>query len=524
MPTIYTRQVRAGHIPVKILNLKTAQYVSLIANLQAFLRRHFNLMKILLAYLCHYQDRFDYFISKIPVGLVSLAAYLEQQGYDVTLANYSQIGHRRALNAILSIKPDLLGLSLFSHNRIDTLQLIRALKKARPQTIITVGGPHATFLADEIIARYPEIDYLIAGEGEKAFARLVQRLTQGKRDKTKIIPSELIDNLDSLPAPGKFSGKLMGIDPKQQFSFIVTSRGCSHQCVFCSSPQFWQRRVRYRSPEHIVEEMKLLHKKYGIIYFSLRDDNFTMHRGRVLAFAHLLQSQRLYFLWNCQARIDTVDEEMLIAMKRAGLEHIQYGVESGSEKILALYNKYTSLKRIEETAAITRKVGVNLSVYLMVGMAGEGRSDIAMTKALIKKIRPCDGMVSPVALYPGTALYKQEVARGAMSNDVWFKVKAPGIYLRNDQQATRWMSELILHLSRIQVAALYREKDFTAHRLVAGADCWVTDLLEGDFYVEEGNYRRARECYQRIIENHPHNPWGYLRMKKLKKIQAFTNG
>lgn len=510
----------ARHISVKNPQCKKPQRYFLNQAFSDFLRRHFNLMKILLAYLCHYQDRSDYFISKIPVGLVSLAAYLEHQGYDVTLANYSHIGCRRAVNAILHMKPDLLGVSLFSHNRIVTLQLIRALKKAQPQTIVIVGGPHATFLADEIIARYPEIDYLIAGEGEKACAHIVQRIMQGKRDQTKIIRSGLIDNLDSLPAPGKFSGKLIGIDPKQQFSFIVTSRGCSHQCVFCCSPQLWQRRVRYRSAEHIVEEMKFLHKKYGIIYFSLRDDNFTLHRERVLAFAQMLQSQRLYFLWNCQARVDTVDEEMLVAMKRAGLEHIQYGVESGSEKILALYKKYTSLKRIEETAAITRKVGINLSVYLMVGMTGEVRSDIALTKALIKKIRPCDGMVSPVALYPGTALYKQEVARGAINNDAWFKVKGCGIYLRDDRQVSRWMGELILQLSRIQASACYREKDFSAHRLVVGVDCWVTDLLEGDFYVEEGNYRRARECYLNIIKSHPHNPWGYLRMKELNKIKG----
>ncbi len=205
-------------------------------------------MKVLLAYLCHYQDRHDYFMSIIPVGLVSIAAYLDKQGFDVTLANFSQMGHRKALHKITELKPDVLGLSLFTHNRIDTLKLIKAVKKASPRTIIAIGGPHATFLADEIIRRYSEVEYIISGEGEKSFSRLLKRIARGQKTDRKIISSELVEDLDTLPPPGNFSGTLIGVEPREQFSFIITSRGCPHQCVFCSSPRFWKRKVRYRSP------------------------------------------------------------------------------------------------------------------------------------------------------------------------------------------------------------------------------------------------------------------------------------
>ena len=475
-------------------------------------------MKVLLAYLCHYKDRHDYFMSKMPVGIVSIAAYLEKQRFNVTLANFSQMGYRKALHEISQIKPAVLGLSLFTHNRIDTLKLIKAVKKALPRTLIVIGGPHATFLADEIIGRYSEVDYIIAGEGEKSFSILLKRIARGEKTDRKIISSEMVEDLDTLPSPGNYSGTLIGIEPTEQFSFIITSRGCVHRCVFCSSPRFWKRMVRYRSPEHIVKEIKYLYEKYGIIYFSIRDDNFTLCKERVLKFAKLLQDSQLYIMWNCQARVDTIDEEMLIAMKRAGLEHIQYGVESGSEKVLRLYNKYSSIEKIKKAAAITRRVGVYLSIYLMTGMEGEEQGDTNKTKNLIKKICPNDGIVSPVALYPGTRLYEQVKKKDEIGDDVWFDKMDSGIYLRSDKKVHQWMTELILELDRIKYLSRYREKDYKLHRQVAGTECWVTDILEGDYQFEKERYREAKKSYQRIINNHPQNPWGYLRMKKLKKV------
>jgi radical SAM superfamily enzyme YgiQ (UPF0313 family) len=480
-------------------------------------------MKVLLAYLCHYQDRHDYFMSIIPVGLVSIAAYLESQGFEVTLANFSRLGHKKALRKITELKPDVLGLSLFSHNRIDTFKLITAVKKALPRIIITIGGPHATFLADEIIKRYREVDFILSGEGETSFARLLKKIARGENPDQKIIAPEMVENLDLLPSPGAFSGRLIGVDPKDQFSFIITSRGCPHQCVFCSSPQFWKRKVRFRSPAHIVEEIQLLHKKYGIIYFSIRDDNFTLSKMRVLRFTRLLQNNKLYIMWNCQARVDTIDEEMLVAMKRAGLEHIQYGVESGSEKVLRLYNKYSSMEKIKRAAAITRRVGVYLSIYLMTGMEGEEQSDISKTKEFIKKIYPSDGIVSPVALYPGTSLYNKMKKKGHIADDIWFDKIESGIYLRTDRQASKWMADLILELKQISNKSRYRDKSFKLHRTVTGDECWVTDILEGDYHLEEGQYNKAQECYQRIINNHPQNPWGHLRMKRLQDVFTLKN-
>lgn len=473
-------------------------------------------MKVLLAYLCQYQDRHDYFLSMMPVGLVSIAAGLEKEGHEITLANFSSAGHRKALRQIVTIKPKVIGLSLFTHNRIDTLTLAHELKQALPESIVVLGGPHATFLADEILKHYPEIDYIIQGESEQSFSELLKMLGRRERPAEKVIASRTIENIDTLPAPGSFSGNLIGVDVKEQFHFIITSRGCPSACVFCSSPAFWQRRVRYRSPGSIFHEIQYLNKKYGMQYFSIRDDNFTMNKKRVLEFCRQLREGALYIMWNCQARVDTIDEEMLIAMKRAGLEHIQYGVESGSAKILKRYDKHITIENIERAAAITRRAGVYLSIYLMAGMEGETQDDIDRTKQLITKILPTDGIVSPVALYPGTLLYEQAKKNKMCSDAMWFSKKDAGIFLRTDEQAKKWMAELLLELERIQRKSAYREEDFARHREVAGGDCWVTDILEGDYYFNRKQHRNAERCYRRVITEYPQNPWGHLRMENLK--------
>jgi radical SAM superfamily enzyme YgiQ (UPF0313 family) len=223
----------------------------------------------------------------------------------------------------------------------------------------------------------------------------------------------------------------------------------------------------------------------------------------------------MYIMWNCQGRVDTVDEEMLAAMKQAGLEHIQYGVESGSEKILNQYAKHITLKQIEHAAAITRRVGVYLSMYLMTGMEGETQRDTDATRALIKRILPSDGIVSPVALYPGTALYEQAKKRGLVSDALWFEKKNAGVFLRDDGQVKRWMDELLSELASIKKKSQYREEDFRKHRQVVGDDCWVTDIMEGDYYLTIRRYRNAEECYRRVITKYPQNPWGHLRMDTL---------
>lgn len=476
-------------------------------------------MKILLCYLCEREDRGDYFISMLPQGMLTMASYLEMKGHTVILANHSRDGYKKAAENISKHRPDIIGISVFTYNRNVSIKLAELVKSRDKKIKIALGGYHATFLADEFARHYPFIDYIIRGEGELAMAMLADSLAKGIHPE-RIIEGERLIDLDEIPFPGKMTGTIHGVNPNEQFKFLITSRGCHHSCGYCSSPGYWGRRVTFRSPENMLDEIRFLHEKYGIIYFSIRDDNFTMNRKRLMKFTSLLKKSGIYIMWNCQSRVDSVDEEMLIEMKRVGLEHIQYGVESGSERMLKLYDKNISIENILKAAAATRRAGVYLSIYLMSGMTGETRSDVNKTVSLIKKIFPGDGIVSPVAYYPGTPLYESAKNQGLVSGDLWFKSKLRGIFARTDQDAASWMRLLLNELGVIRERSWYRAEDFARHREICGASCWVTDILEGEFWYDCEKFSKAEKLYLRVIESLPKNVWGYMRMGKLK----FTSG
>ncbi|MCX8124990.1 MAG: cobalamin-dependent protein [Spirochaetes bacterium] len=471
-------------------------------------------MKIVLGYCVEKEHRNDYYLTLLPVGLVSIASYLSHKGFDVTLANFSKESLENIVKKIKEIKPQIIGFSLYTHNRHITFAIINKIKKILPKTVIVLGGPHATFLAKEIIAHYPAVDYVVEGEGEEAMLLLARSIKAHKPINNRIIHWHKSVNLHTLPYPAKFGGNCIGVNPNEQYKYIITSRGCSFNCTFCDSPSFWGRKVRFRDIDDVIDELEVLYKKYGIIYFSIRDDNFTLKKDRVYELSHKMIKKKLYMMWNCQARVDAVDEAMLIAMKKAGLEHIQYGVESGSQKILSLYDKKITIEKIIQAATITRNVGVYLSVYLMVGMENETYEDIKKTKKIIHTMLPGDCIVSPVALYPGTRLYEKQKEKGILDDSIWFKKKDAGIFLRNEPFIKEWMNELLMHTYNLREKAWYKAKDFALHRKVVGQS-WVTDILEGDYYLDNERYPEASRLYSKVIKTMPDNPWGYMRFGKL---------
>lgn len=470
-------------------------------------------MKTALVYLCGFEDRHDYFLSSPPAGLMSVASYLEGRGIETALLNYSSAGYRRAVADIKKTGPSLVGVSLYTHNRIESIKFIRELKKAAPGVIVVAGGPHAGPLAEQLLKEVKEIDFVVRGEGERVMEKLARDVERGTLPPKKVLEALPVENLDTLPFAGKFSGRSLGVDPNEHYKVIITSRGCAYSCSFCCSPSFWGRRVRFRSAAHIADEIEYLRKTYGIIFFSIRDDNLTLQKKRLVEFCRLLVERKLYIMWNCQSRVDTVDEEMLVAMKRAGCEQVQFGVESGSERILARYDKKTGVDSIREAARLARRVGLYLFYYLMTGMEGETAADVKKTVALIRSTLPGDGIVSPVALYPGTRLYREAV-KNRLDERVWFRDRSPGVYLRNDPVVGEWMDILVNELGMIRERSWYRAGDFAAHRGVAGDDCWVTDILEGDYSLDGEDHASAEKCYRRVMERHPENCWGYLRMGK----------
>jgi len=481
-------------------------------------------MRIWLAYKSHREGADDPFTSLLPVGLLSMNAVLREAGYDCLVANLSGIEIDDVIPRFISDSPAVIGLSQFTHNRIETLDLARALKKRLPGCFVLVGGPHATFRWREILESSPFVDAVAVGEGESTMLELVRAIS-GKALSLQGIPGlavrgadgsaylvaerQLLQNLDSIPEPGRYYDNFIGVNLRQQLEFIITSRGCPSSCNFCSSPGFWGRKLRFRSPASMVDEIRHLRDSFGLIYFSIRDDTFTTDKKRVIEFCRSLLRERIFILWNCQSRVNSVDSEMLAWMKRAGCECIQLGIESGSKPVLESLGKRISPSESESVAKLVHDAGIRLSIYLIAGTPEESDEDINATCRLISLMRPDDGQVSPLVYYPGTRLFEQGVESGAVSADLFEKARAPSCPVRSDANVVRTTNKYLKSLEASSVSAGFTSADFARQKTLLGY-CHATNLMAGEFYAACGDEESALKEYNEIVLVDRDNPWGWL--------------
>jgi anaerobic magnesium-protoporphyrin IX monomethyl ester cyclase len=479
-------------------------------------------MKVLLAYKSHPEGADDPFTSLLPAGLLSLDAVLRQAGHRVTLANLSGLRWDAVRRLLKKVRPEVVGISQFTHNRVDSLKLASLAKEIDPSCFVLLGGPHATHAWQDLLAGHREIDAVVLGEGEATLIELLEALSAGRPlsgvagiaypegGQGVATPARPpIADLDLLPLSGASTGESFGVDYRRQLEFVITSRGCPASCLFCSSPLFWGRGVRFRSPASVVGEIRLLKERYGLIYFSFRDDTFTTDRKRVLEICRLMQEERLHVMWNCQSRVTAVDEEMLIAMKRAGCECIQFGVESGSPEMLKALGKRILPADVEKAADAVRRVGINLSVYLITGIPGEGEADLQQTVRLIERIRPQDGQVSPLVYYPGTRLFAQAVQGHAAPADLFEQEGGEGFLVRKDPFVERSRLAMLKALGKAGRKGAFGLGDFDRQRALLGYS-FVTEMLCAEALEQEDDWEGALALYRSMVRAEPENPWGFL--------------
>lgn len=215
-----------------------------------------------------------------------------------------------------------------------------------------MGGPHPSNKPDEVLSN-KYVDFIYRTEGEIGFCELLQRLRNGrnnfssisnlgyKEDRKRIFnPFKVTENLDDLPFPSYDLIKVESypktyMTKKGPYAPIITSRGCPYPCTYCSAGKVSGKKLRMRSPENIIEEIKLLKNRHHIKEFQIWDDNFTLNKKRVYEFCRLLVKENIDLSWWCPngLRIETLDEDLIRTMKETGLYAIALGIESGSEKI-----------------------------------------------------------------------------------------------------------------------------------------------------------------------------------------------
>lgn len=484
-------------------------------------------MTILLAYISGVSTRDDPYISLLPCGLCYLHSVLREAGFASILANFSGWPGTEIERQLGEIRPDVLAISQWTHNRHASLELARTARRLHPECTIIMGGAHATFQRDELLYRGSPVDLVVLGEGEETLLELAGNMKNGRNwhgirgiacrlgDRIVTTPERpFLADLDALPFASLHLDNSIGVDRELQAEFIVTARGCPSSCSFCSSPGFWKRRVRFRSPAHIADEIRFIGERYGLIYFSLRDDTFTADRQRTIDFCRLLIERRAHIIWNCQSRVTALDDELLVWMKRAGCECVQLGVESGSPGTLARLGKNITPQQVERAAAAVRRVGINLSVYLISDIPGESAGDLAETVELVRRIRPDDGYVSPLAYYPGTSLFAEAVAAGLVAADVFQRNRAPAVYAAGKPgRASRRL------LQALGGQSLGTARDFRLQKKLLGY-CHATNVLAGEYHRGRGEARAAEREFMEILDHENDNPWGWFMLGELMTEQG----
>jgi radical SAM superfamily enzyme YgiQ (UPF0313 family) len=258
-----------------------------------------------------------------------------------------------------------------------------------------------------------------------------------------------------------------------------------------------------------VDEIMYIRDKFGLIYFSIRDDTFSADRIRALEFCSTLIDRRADILWNCQSRVSAIDEDLVIMMKRAGCECIQLGIESGSPRILRQLGKSILPAQVELACAIIRAFGINLSVYLISDIPGETDDDVRQTIELLRRIHPDDGYVSPLAYYPGTRLFTDAVASGLSIKSIFAATSGNALYASPNKRYSS--GRLLKELSNNRVKDTTR---FNVQKELLGY-CNITNILAGEFYRQIGNQISAEREFREVIAMQPDNPWGWFLLGEL---------
>ncbi|MCW4019476.1 MAG: B12-binding domain-containing radical SAM protein [Candidatus Bathyarchaeota archaeon] len=373
----------------------------------------------------------------IPLGIGYLAAFLEKNDYEVNVID-CQVDYpspKQLADKFAKTKPDLIGLTSATLTYKPALEIVKIAKEVCPNCLTVMGGPHVTVLDEQTMVEPNAPDVVARGEGEQTLLELAELSSEpalgklgkvngitfkknGKLVRTK--DREFIQNLDELSHPAydhfdlrgyKFSGKM--------YLPIITSRGCPFNCAFCLASQMCGRGFRARSPKKVVDELEWLRDEHGADAYAFYDDTFTFDKQRAFDICQEIIDRKVDLPWDCRTRVDQVTVEMLQKMKRANCKLIHYGVESGSQKMLNLMRKGTTVKQNARAIKLTKEIGIGAAISVVVGYPGETPEMLQQTVEFMEKTKPDYVYMCQAIPYPGTEMAAQLEKLGWTMDPDW---------------------------------------------------------------------------------------------------------
>lgn len=385
-----------------------------------------------------------------PLGILAVGSFLEKNGFEVQLID-EDIFLTDFTPQVLEFNPALIGVSFLTPAYTRAKKIVSTLRRPLPSSKFCAGGFHTSIFPEQVIKEL-SLDFCVIGEGESTMLDVCQRLTNKEdlsgvqgicfigSDDVPVVspPRDLIDNLDSLPLPathllkyetylrppGLFRGIAM-----DRVAAIATSRGCPFHCTYCGGRKMFNGRVRFRSVSTIRDELKFLIDTHHIRGIWIIDECFTIDRERAQEIADLAAEYNL--VWGVQTRVDLLDEGLVRHFKKCGCMEINFGIESGVDRILCFLKKGTTREAASKAFSWCRDTGVRTTANFMIGTPTETEADIYETFEFSKHLNASFTVFHITMPLPGTELYDYALATGLMNgkhefDDAWMHRASKG--------------------------------------------------------------------------------------------------
>lgn len=347
------------------------------------------------------------------VSLGYLASSLQRVGHDVKMLDcVKDKVDIHGFKAYLAANEfDMVGFSLFTPYIGAVSQYAEAVKAHNVQTVTLAGGPHPTLEPYESMDMLPHVDFAFRGEAERGICQLTEFLSKNpdseflhspalnkienlvwRNSSHEVIcnPRTYIEDLDSLPFPAwelmdpnSYPLAPIGVfSRKTKVAPIIATRGCPYPCTFCAANKMSGKKIRYRSAHNILKEIIYLKTHFDIEEINIIDDNFTMKKGLVEDFCHMLIQNQLGISWSCPngIRLDTLDKNLLQLMERSGCYSFGVGIEFGTQKMLDHVKKQLTLETIRTQIDLIKSVThIRITGFFIIGHPKESVDDINAT-------------------------------------------------------------------------------------------------------------------------------------------------
>ncbi|HIJ83386.1 MAG TPA: radical SAM protein [Magnetococcales bacterium] len=375
-----------------------------------------------------------------PYGLAVISSFLKSKGWKTILCDAHAEGMKREeiLRYALKINPTLLGLTVYTCHLPQIISFLGQLKAANSNIKTVLGGPHPSSKEyRSLLTQHANcVDICVLGEGEYVLHQIAERIkNQHPLDGIKGIAfrkengdlfygghSPMIQDLDAMPFADWDSLPMdrywaVSTD-KKNFANIMFNRGCMGKCTFCASRVVLGEKIRTRSPDSILDEIKILYEKHGVRELAINDATFNVDNqwARDVS-SKIIAYNKPDLIWGCNLRADAMDRETLVIMKRSGLTNVFIGVESGDDEMLLSMCKGTTVAMIQAALDMLDDVGIKVYCGFVLGMPGETEESLKRTLSFAKTLSKYSVAFSLATPFPGTTFYRKAMSEGFKVED-----------------------------------------------------------------------------------------------------------